>query len=111
MALKREHIIFGALAVLFLLFLGYETLFYDPIMPEHLEMHSTMMGQTGPRVLGFNLLFWLLLFAFVYLLLKEAPKGEKATETEALKTLKARYASGDISRAEYLQMFKDLKEV
>ncbi len=110
MTLKKEHIVFGALATLFLLFLGYETLFYDPVMPDHMEMHSRMMGQTGPSLFGFNLLFWLLLFVFAYLLLKEAPKGEITTESEALKTLKARYASGDISREEYLQMFKDLKE-
>jgi putative membrane protein len=110
MTLKKEHIAFGALAALFLLFLGYETLFYDPIMPNHMEMHSMMAGRTGPSLLGFNILFWVLLFVLAYLLIRDTPKGGKEAENDALNILKDRYAKGEITREEYLQMFKDLKE-
>ncbi len=109
MALKKEHIVFGALAALFLLFLAYETLFYDPIMPDHMEMHSMMAGRAGPSLLGFNLLFWTLILAFAYLVIKSGQKKSGTDESDAVRTLKDRYARGEISREEYLQMFKDLK--
>ncbi len=107
---KREHIVFGALVALFLLFLGYETLFYDPVMPDHGGMHSMMAGQTGPSLFGFNLLFWILILAFAYLVIRSGQKKSGTDESEAVRTLKDRYARGEISREEYLQMFKDLKE-
>ncbi|HDH28697.1 MAG TPA: SHOCT domain-containing protein [Euryarchaeota archaeon] len=110
MALKREHIVFGALVALFLLFLGYETLFYDPVMPDHMGMHSMMMGRVGPSLFGFNLFFWILILAFAGLLLLSGQRKNSAVEGEALRTLKDRYAGGEITREEYLQIFKDLKE-
>ncbi len=108
MPLKKEHIVFGVLAALFLVFLVYESLFFDPSMEHHRAMHSTMAGRTGPSLLGFNILFWVLIFGFAYLLLRERPGEEDGNG--ALIILKERYAKGEITRDEYLDIFKDLKE-
>lgn len=114
MALRKEHLVFGALGALLLLVLGYEALFFKPhmagqYMAHHSSMHALMAGRTGPSLLGFNILFWVLIFAFVYLLIKGAPKNAEE-EDEAVKILKERYAKGEITRDDYLEMFKDLKE-
>ncbi len=108
MPLKKEHLVFGALAALFLVFLAYEFLFFDPHLAHHRAMHSTMAGRVGPSVLGFNLLFWILIFAFAYVLLKERAKDGDGNG--ALRILQERYARGEITKDEYLEMFRDLKE-
>ncbi|MEE9595106.1 MAG: SHOCT domain-containing protein [Candidatus Hydrothermarchaeales archaeon] len=106
--MKKEHIVFGALAALFLVFSAYEFLFFDPSMEHHRAMHSTMTGMTGPNLLGFNVLFWVLIFGFAYLLLRERPGEDNGNG--ALIILKERYANGEITRDEYLEIFRDLKE-
>lgn len=108
MPLKKEHIVFGSLVALFLVFLVYEFLFFDPHMARHRAMHSTMAGRVGPSFFGFNLLFWILVFAFAYVLLKERPKGKDGNG--ALRILQERYARGEITRDEYLELFRELKE-
>jgi len=110
MALKREHIVFGGLAALFLLFLAYENLFYDPHGAHHMEMHSMMAGRVGPSLLGFNLIFWILILAFAFIILKAGQDHTISDEGDAISALKQRYARGEITREEYLQTFKDLKE-
>jgi uncharacterized membrane protein len=111
---KKEYLVFGAIAVLFLLVVSYEALFLDPHttdehMVHHNDMHAIMAGRSGPSLLGFNILFWILVFALVYLLVKEVPTVSEK-EIEAMKILKERYVKGEISRDEYLE-FKDLKEI
>jgi uncharacterized membrane protein len=108
MSLKKEHMVFGVLIALFLLLLTYEYLFFDPHMAHHREMHSVLAGRTGPSLLGFNILFWVLIFAFAYILIKERPATDNANL--ALKILQERYAKGELTRDEYLEMFRDLKE-
>jgi uncharacterized membrane protein len=114
MVIKKEHLVFGAVAVLFLLVVSYETLFFDPHttgehMAHHNDMHALMAGRSGPSLLGFNILFWILVFSLVYLLIKEVPRVSDK-EVDAFKILKERYAKGEISRDEYLEKFRDIKE-
>jgi uncharacterized membrane protein len=114
MAVKKEHLVFGALALLFLIVLAYEAFVFEPNAPmdhmaHHNDMHGFMAGQMGPSLLGFNILFWILVFALVYLLVKEDPKVSEK-EIEAVKILKERYAMGEVSRDEYLEKFRDIKE-
>jgi putative membrane protein len=115
MAVKKEHLVFGVIAVLFLLVVSYETLFFDPHttdehMAHHNEMHAIMAGRSGPSLLGFNILFWILVFALVYLLVKEVPRVSEK-EDAAVRILKERYAKGEINQDEYLEKFRDLKEI
>jgi uncharacterized membrane protein len=72
-------------------------------------MHALMAGRSGPSLLGFNILFWILVFALVYLLVKELPKVSEK-EDSAVKILKERYATGEINQDEYLEKFRDLKK-
>jgi uncharacterized membrane protein len=114
MSIKKEKLVFGGLATLLLLFLIYEAIFFEPHiadnhMAHHNDMHTLMAGRMGPSLLGFNILFWFLILGLGYFLIKGSPKQAKK-ESEALMVLKQRYANGEISREEYLQMFKDLKE-
>jgi len=111
MATGKERLVFTALLALFILILLYETLVFKPIpggmMPHHMAMHGFMAGQTGPSLFGFNIVFWLLILALIYLFFKEPGS---AAESEAVRILKERYAKGEISKEEYLETFKDLKE-
>ncbi len=114
MAIKKEQAVFGALAAVFLLILIYEFLFFDPHMADqhmahHNDMHSFMAGRTSLSLLGFNLLFWILLFALLYLFIRQTPQLQPK-EPDAVKILKERYAKGEISQEEYLKIFKDIKE-
>lgn len=113
MTLKREYIVFGGLALLFLVVLAYEAFYipsrqYGHMLDHHNEMHGFMAGQMGPSLLGFNLLFWVLLIILVYVLVKQPSAA--STENMALKILEERYVKGDISREEYLEKLKDLNE-
>ncbi|RMF89092.1 MAG: SHOCT domain-containing protein [Methanobacteriota archaeon] len=67
-----------------------------------------MAGRMGPSLLGFNILFWLLILALAALLIKGAG-ADKSKEDEAIRILNERYARGEIGRDEYLEKFKDLK--
>jgi uncharacterized membrane protein len=108
--MRREYVVFGALlALMFLLFVyeSYSWYWYrgmhGAMQPWMWEMHSRMMG---PSIAGFNWTFWVfivLLAGFAYYILK-------GREEDAIELLKKRYARGEISREEYLQAFKDLKE-
>ncbi len=108
MPLKKEHLVFGAFVVLFFAVLCYELFFFDPHMAHHKAMHSYMAGRMGPSLLGFNLLFWILIFVFVYFLLRGQSRDDD--RNGAITILKERYARGEMTKDEYLEMFKDLKK-
>jgi putative membrane protein len=113
MPIKKEHLVFGALALLFLLVVAYEAFYYIPgpsdMMDHHSQMHGFMAGQMGPSLLGFNILFWILIIVLVILFIK-GTDTDKSGEDEAIKILNERYAKGEITREEYLEKFRDLKE-
>jgi putative membrane protein len=114
MPIKKEHVVLLALAALFITFLYYEYSFFEPHIEEphmahHREMHSIMAGRQGLSLLGFNLLFWILLFVLIYLLFRKAPQSCEEEKT-ALTILKERYARGEINRNEYLEKFRDIKK-
>ncbi len=113
MTIKREHLVFGALGALFIFVALYESLLFLPAtegmhMDNHSQMHSFMAGQMGPSLLGFNLLFWIFLIILVYVLVR--PPSAASSESTAVKILDERYAKGDITREEYLEKLKDLKD-
>lgn len=111
--MRKEYLVFGALLALMLLLFGYES--YSAYghrgmggmhggMEQMWDMHSQMMG---PSIVGLSWTFWVflvLLAGFAYLILK----SEK--DEDPVELLKKRYAKGEITREEYLQAFKDLKE-
>jgi uncharacterized membrane protein len=111
--MRKDYLVFGALLALMLFLFVYESSsiswhngmegMHGGMEPWMWEMHSRMMG---PSLAGFTWTFWAFLIlsaVFIYLLLKD--RREDAEEV-----LKKRYARGEISREEYLQAFKDLKE-
>jgi putative membrane protein len=63
-----------------------------------------MMGMFG---MGLGLLFWAALFILVYYLVKDKKIGR---EESALEILDRRYARGELSREEYLEMKKEIME-
>ncbi len=113
MAVKKEHLVFSALALLFIAVLSYEAFYnvpspHEDMMAHHDEMHGFMAGRIGPSLLGFNILFWILILALAYLLISDR-KAEKGSD-DAIALLRERYAKGEIDRDEYLEKFKDIKE-
>lgn len=64
-----------------------------------------MMGVPG---MGVGLLFWVALFALVYYLVKDKKMGRDSES--ALEILEERYARGELSREEYLEMKKEIME-
>ncbi|MFQ6136504.1 MAG: SHOCT domain-containing protein [Candidatus Hydrothermarchaeales archaeon] len=106
--MKKEHYVFGLLLVLLILLFGYESYVFSSY-GHHARMHG---GISGPSMMGFNWTFWIfliLLLVFAYLLIKGGE--ERAVErSAALEILEKRYARGEITRDEYLQIFKDLVE-
>ncbi len=117
--MKKEYYIFGALAALLLLLVGYETYTFNRGGHHMMMGGSQMMG--GMHVMGgtyssftfhilnpTHIITLLLLAAFVYLLIKVTQ--EENGETPAIKILKERYAKGEITREEYLEIFKEVKE-
>ncbi len=109
MTLKKEHYVFGALVALFLIIVGYEGYTNYTHYGHHAAMHGTAGGMMGSSMLGFSLLFWVLLFAFVFLIFKyHEDSGEE--EDTAIEIIKERYARGEITKEQYLEMFKDLKK-
>ncbi len=117
--MKKEYYIFGALAALLLLLVGYETYTFNR-GGHHMMMAGTHMTggmhMTGGTYSPFtfhilnptHILTLLLLAAFVYIIIKKTQ--EENGETPAVKILKERYAKGEITREEYLETFKDIKE-
>jgi uncharacterized membrane protein len=111
--MRKEYLIFGGLLALMLILFAYETSstyihrgmegMHSGMEPWMWDMHSRMMG---PSVAGFTWTFWvflILLIGFIYLLIREG-------RDDPVEVLKKRYARGEITREEYLQAFKDLKE-
>lgn len=60
----------------------------------------------------FSILFMVLLVVLLFAIIKKLFKGEDrhAHSDEAMEILKKRYAKGEISKEEFLQMKKDLKD-
>ena len=117
--MKKENYIFGGLAALLLLFLGYETYTFNRGGHHMMMTGSHMTGgmhMTGGTHSPFtfhilnptSILTLLLIAAFVYLIIKSTQ--EENGETPAVKILKERYAKGEITREEFLEIFKDIKE-
>ncbi len=110
--MKKEHIVFGTLAAILLLIIGYESYIFR-YGGHHMMMGGMhMTGSTSsPLTLmllsPIGILLLLLIAAFIYIILKE--DKEKTSETPALEILKERYAKGEITRDEYLEIFKDIK--
>lgn len=106
--MKKEYYVFGALALVLLLFFAYESY----IWYGHTAAMGGMMQQMGHgmhALMGFPwtlFAFLLLLAVFVLYLMtqKEAPKDE------AIAVLQKRYAGGEITREQYLQILRDIKE-
>lgn len=110
--MKKEHIVFGTLAAILLLIIGYEsyTLRYGGHRMMMSGMHmtgSTSSPLTHMLLSPIGILLLLLIAAFIYIILKD--DKEKTSETPAIKILKERYAKGEITRDEYLETFKDIK--
>ena len=62
------------------------------------------MGGLG---MGLGLLFWIFLFlAFYYVLVEKNKTGK--IEATPIETLKHRYAAGEITREEYLEMRREI---
>jgi uncharacterized membrane protein len=61
------------------------------------------MGGFG---MGLGLLFWIFVFVALYYVLTE--KNKKVKGDSAIEILKQRYASGEITRDEYLQVKKEI---
>lgn len=106
--MKKEHYVFGLFLALLMLIFGYESYVFSNY-GHHASMHG---GILGSRMMGSNWTFWIvwiLIFVFAYLLIKD--RWEIVVErNDALEILKKRYAMGEITRDEYLQIFKDLIE-
>lgn len=110
--MRKEYLVFGVLIGLMLLVFAYES--YSSYWHhgtggmhgdmEMWDMHSRMMGPTIAGLSWTTWAFLALLAAFAYFMLREK-KAE-----DPLELLKKRYAMGEITREEYLQAFKDLKE-
>lgn len=71
-----------------------------------------MMG-TGSGVGGFGmglgLLFWIsIILLFYYVLVERERKKPSKRETPALEILKRRYAKGELTREEFLQMKEEM---
>ncbi|MEE8358698.1 MAG: SHOCT domain-containing protein [Candidatus Hydrothermarchaeales archaeon] len=107
--MKKEHYVFGLFLVLLMLLFGYEGYVFSSY-GHHASMHGG--GISGLSMMGVNWTFWIfliLLLALAYLLIKD--RGERVVErNDALEILEKRYAMGEITRDEYLQIFKDLIE-
>lgn len=58
--------------------------------------------------MGVGLLFWVVVIALVYYLI--ADKNTATNKESALDILDRRYASGEVSREEYLEMKKEIME-
>lgn len=110
--MKKENYVFGALAAVFLLIIGYESYIFryggHHMMMGGMHMTgSTASPLTHILLSPIGILLLLLIAAFIYIILKE--DKEKTSETPALEILKERYAKGEITRDEYLEIFKDIK--
>ncbi len=110
--MKTENYIFGGFVAILLILLGYET--YTFRSGGHHMMMSGMhaMGSSHHSLI-YSILFspsgiilLLLIVAFLYVIIKSS--REETVETPAIKMLKERYARGDITREEYLQIFKEI---
>lgn len=99
--MKREHSLIIIIALVFFLLL-YSS------HPVGYGMHGGMGMRSGffnPRFFG--PLFWVFLILFLVYLFQGG--NEKREERgEAIEILKKRYAKGEISRDEYLEIFKDI---
>ncbi len=68
------------------------------------------MGFMWPLAAALWLIFIGLIIVGVYLVIKAFTEStSRETRTDALETLKKRYAKGEISREQYLEMKKDLE--
>ena len=102
--MKREHSFIIVIAAVLLFFLIYSS------HPVGYGMHAVKGGRGGflvPRLFG--PLFWVFLIVFLFYLFQES-NGERGEREEAIGILKKRYAGGEISRDEYLEVFKDIME-
>ncbi|MBI4345090.1 MAG: SHOCT domain-containing protein [Euryarchaeota archaeon] len=98
--------VFSALVVVLLALFAYESYIYSagPVYA-HTRMMQEMMGLPTP-FLGLSLRSWtLLVLLSIFAFSLSTGKRE-----ESLEILAARYARGEISREEYLQGLRDLKE-
>ena len=66
------------------------------------EMHRRHVFGYG--FTGFGLLFWVLVFAFIYLLLS----GDRKEEESAIDILNKRLARGEITKEEYMQLKREI---
>jgi uncharacterized membrane protein len=69
---------------------------------------SMMTGMGWPSVLLMLLLWGGAIALVLWGLSSLSPAGRERTETDALEILRARYARGEISHAEFLQVSADL---
>jgi len=122
--MKREHYVFGGLAAVLLLLFTFESYLrgqrywgtqsgmMSGAMGEMMGSMTQGFGMMSPGFFGMGwsfLLFWVLLIVFaVYLLTKGKEKPGENDKAAAI--LRERYAKGEITREEYLQTFRDLKE-
>ncbi len=106
--MKKVHYVFGLLLVLLILLFGYESYVFTGY-GHHARMHGSI---SGPSLMGFNWTFWaflILLLALAYLLIAGG-EAKSVQRGAAMEILEQRYASGEITRTEYLKVFKDLVE-
>ncbi len=107
--MKKEYYVFGALALVLLLLFAYESYWWYGHSATMGGMMQQMHGG-APTMMGFSwtwFAFLFLLVAFAFYLLKERAQPES---DEATAILEKRYASGEITREQYLQILRDLKE-
>lgn len=58
--------------------------------------------------MGINMLFWLLLFVVLIVMVLRLLSSNKNEDESAKQILERRYAKGEISKDEYVEMLKDL---
>lgn len=91
--MKKEHLVIGLSLVLLFLIFGFESGCWG---------HGT--GVMGGLSVGLSLFLWALLLIFIYYLLVSREKRRE----DAFDMLKERYAKGEITRDEYIEIWTDL---
>lgn len=120
--MKKAYYVFAVLTLLLLLLFSFENYsrwyrygagggMMSGSMGRVMENMMQGSGMMGAGIFGLGWSFPLfLLFLTVFAAYLLTKKEEPAKNDAAAAILRERYARGEITRDEYLQMFKDLKE-
>ena len=100
--MRKERYVFGGLLALFLLLFALETLALYSHEREMATMHRGMVEGMHRGMVGFGWSFWILLALlalFLYYLSKE-----QGSDSDPREILKARYARGEVTRGEMMDI-------